>query len=166
MKNINVNDYIKTVNELIGAKFYFNFEDGDFKSFLEDPLLQLELSRIKGSEGEKHISRQREDSVINSQHKIGLYCQWLCLSKFSFLELSVKRSHDLYLRATDTYFEVKNSLHVGHYKTIERLEWHLKCGGVSEYVIQFLHDEEDTFTVMEGIYNINDYIKRVYCPIL
>ena len=162
MKNIKVFDYIKTINGLIGIKFYFDFEDRNFKFFLKDPLVQSELSRIKGSEKEKHIFKQRETSMINFQHELGLYCQWICLSKFSFFELSSKKAHDLYIRPIDTHFEVKNSLYVGHYKTRDSIEDHLKRFGVSEYVVQFLHDEKNTFTVLEGVYDINNYIKGDY----
>ncbi|MFA5025106.1 MAG: hypothetical protein WC503_01165 [Candidatus Shapirobacteria bacterium] len=166
MKNIKTNNYIKTINELIGIKSYFNFENDDFKSFLKDPLILSELSRIRGSEKKKYKDGQREDSVIEFQHKLGLYCQWICLSKFSFFELSSKKAHDLYIRPIDTHFEVKNSLYVGHYETKKSLEDHLKRFGVSEYVIQFLHDENNTFTVLEGVYDINNYIKGDYCQIL
>jgi hypothetical protein len=163
MKNIKVNDYIKIVNGLIGIKFYFDFEDRNFIYLLKDPLLQAELSRIKGTERGKHVSQQREDSVIDAQHKLGLYSQWVCMSTFKFFELSARKAHDLYIRAIDTHFEVKNSLHVGHYETIKNLKNHLKCGGLSEYVIQFLHDENNTFTIMDGVYNINNYIAGNYC---
>jgi len=156
---LDTNSYIKVINGLINIDVEYNPEELVFKRFLADPLRQAELKRIKSDEKMKSISSQRHDSLIDFYYSGGVYCEFICLSLFRFFEQSPIKAHDLYIREIDTFFEVKNSLYTGGEHLKKSLQKHLNRGGLSKYVIQFLHDGEYTKFSLDGVYQINNYIK-------